>query len=235
MVEQEYLLLSIIDLLQAHRKNVSKGTFSQIFENKWLNRIFLFALFSYGSGSYIAIYCMLFLDKRVPCWLSMTGLACIVFGVLGYLVCGIFDIKDMIATFIDPLHSYLPSLSSKIKSEEALIAGLCSFDNVEIQKAIRRLEFDKTIISNRIIWFLGSSSKIAFVPVAALGIYIALSFIHNTSLSPSLGGLALAGIFGLSMGALISLRVSNTIDHFIYCLKEVHERKGEARSSSHIS
>lgn len=34
---KEYVLLTIIDLLQVHRKNVGKGTFSQIFDNKWLN------------------------------------------------------------------------------------------------------------------------------------------------------------------------------------------------------
>lgn len=162
----------------------------------------------------------------------MIGLICILSGVLGYLVCGIFDIKDMIFTFIDPLHGYLPNLSLKIKSEEALIAGLSAFDAIEIRKAIRRLEFEKTVISNRIIWFLGSSSKIAFVPVAALGIYIALSFKQNISLSPSMGGLALAGVFGLSIGALVSLRVSNTIDHFIFCLKEVNERKEVIEQSS---
>lgn len=163
MSEKEYILLTIIDLLQVHRKNVGKGTFSQIFDKKWLNRIFLFSLFSYGTGSYVAIYCMLFLNNNIPHWLSIIGLICILSGVLGYLVCGIFDIKDMILTFIDPLHGYLPNLSLKIKSEEALIAGLSAFDSIEIRKAIRRLEFEKTVISNRIIWFLGSSSKIAFV------------------------------------------------------------------------
>lgn len=218
-------LISIINLLHQHKKGTNRLNFSQIFENVWSNRIYLSGLFSYAAGAYLAVFCSFYYDKKVPYWIAVPGLLCIALGVLCFTICTLCQLKDISLTIFDPVSSYLPNLKRKIEVEETLIAALLKYETAEISKAERRLELEKTVISNRVIWFLGSTSKIAVVPVVALGCYIATSFWQKISLSPSVGALALAGVFGLAVGALLSLHVANTIDHFVYCLKEANAQR----------